>query len=859
MAIYYVDQSHRAASDSNAGSESSPWLTIQHAADQARPGDTIYVKAGTYDPFEIVSSGTEGNHIVFSAYPGDEFEAIIDGTGENVRGLIEARGQSHLTITGFRLQNAPIDGIFVEGSAQGAGDILISGNQVDTTGNSGIYAAGLIMGRTIGVNEYRLFDIIIENNEVTNTNYPNGGNEAISVGGGLDGFIIRNNWVHDSEQYGIDAKFGAINGEIYGNLIHDIEKHGIYLDTNSRTIENVKIYNNTIYNSNNGIVLARESARDPAVPNMQNIDIYDNLIYNNTKYGIMAYKHIRDNGTGLFDDVVINSNTVYGNGRDGIHLVGIEDFATNFVVSNNAVFANGDSNILNRIGAAEFGNNVSSNYLAISAEDGADANTFEPDLPGAGDGTTLPPAPEPDVTQDPDPTSTPNPTPTPSSGFILFDAVADQALVALEPGGTLSAAYVGDENLTIAYEATRSDVGSVKLDFNDGQWVATENNIPYALFSDNYGDYFTSKIGAIFPTNGAYSIDVTLYSGRNGTGDVLGTETVSFVVGGTAYEPEPDLPGPDEPTLPPEPDVTPAPEPEVTPRNGFILFDAVTDQALVTLASGGTLGDAYIGNESLTIAYTAPRSDVGSVRLNFNDGQWIQTENASPYALFGDKRGDYFTTKIGAIFPTSGTYSIDVTLYSGRNGTGDALGTETVSFVVGDPAEPTLELVADLPGVPEEPILGSFEQHINVGGSQYVASNGTVFEADPGIDGGSYITRNRSNEVRGTDDDALFQSYGLGNFSYDIEVPNSGTYEVVLYLTEPWFGTEGKRIFDVALEGVVRGDTFDDIDPYVLSGGKWQPLVLREIVEVTDGVLNIDVTPHADHGIVSGISVLELL
>jgi len=43
--IYYVAKN---GSDSNPGSESQPWLTIQKAADTMVAGDTVYVKAGTY-------------------------------------------------------------------------------------------------------------------------------------------------------------------------------------------------------------------------------------------------------------------------------------------------------------------------------------------------------------------------------------------------------------------------------------------------------------------------------------------------------------------------------------------------------------------------------------------------------------------------------------------------------------------------------------------------------------------------------------------------------------------------------------------------------------------------------------------
>jgi len=67
---YYVDQDNPLANDANDGSQAAPWLTIQHAADVAGPGDTIYVKSGFY-PERVVpqASGASGQMITFKALP----------------------------------------------------------------------------------------------------------------------------------------------------------------------------------------------------------------------------------------------------------------------------------------------------------------------------------------------------------------------------------------------------------------------------------------------------------------------------------------------------------------------------------------------------------------------------------------------------------------------------------------------------------------------------------------------------------------------------------------------------------------------------------------------------------------------
>jgi hypothetical protein len=67
-----------AGNDSNPGSETAPWRTVQHAADTARAGSTVNVRGGIYE--ELVSINASGNasdgFITFRSYPGET--AILD-------------------------------------------------------------------------------------------------------------------------------------------------------------------------------------------------------------------------------------------------------------------------------------------------------------------------------------------------------------------------------------------------------------------------------------------------------------------------------------------------------------------------------------------------------------------------------------------------------------------------------------------------------------------------------------------------------------------------------------------------------------------------------------------------------------
>jgi hypothetical protein len=64
--LFYVNQSHEEADDGNTGmTVDDPWLTIQHAADVAQPGDTIIIYPGDYDRVWINNGGAPGNTITF--------------------------------------------------------------------------------------------------------------------------------------------------------------------------------------------------------------------------------------------------------------------------------------------------------------------------------------------------------------------------------------------------------------------------------------------------------------------------------------------------------------------------------------------------------------------------------------------------------------------------------------------------------------------------------------------------------------------------------------------------------------------------------------------------------------------------
>ncbi len=173
----YVDGTN--GSDSNNGlSVSSAWKTIQKALTNAQPGDTIYVRAGTYAENLVVSkTGTSSAPITLTNYSG-ETVVVNGGTGYALRnsGLI-----SYWVIDGFTFKSTNRYTLRIGWWGEPATDHW-------TVRNNKIYGANYIVG------SYHLW----ENNNIDGTGYSGAyGDAGISDGSDSHHNTYRNNTIHD--------------------------------------------------------------------------------------------------------------------------------------------------------------------------------------------------------------------------------------------------------------------------------------------------------------------------------------------------------------------------------------------------------------------------------------------------------------------------------------------------------------------------------------------------------------------------------------------------------------------------------------------------------------------------------------
>ena len=107
-------------SDTGSGTEQSPFLTIEKAVSMVQPGQTIYIKGGTYNltaTINLTKSGAEGSVISLFAYPGSR--PVLNFSGQpldgNNRG-IKITG-SYWHIRGIDITGAGDNGMKIEGGS----------------------------------------------------------------------------------------------------------------------------------------------------------------------------------------------------------------------------------------------------------------------------------------------------------------------------------------------------------------------------------------------------------------------------------------------------------------------------------------------------------------------------------------------------------------------------------------------------------------------------------------------------------------------------------------------------------------------------------------------------------------------
>ncbi len=230
--------------------------------------------------------------------------------------------------------------------------------------------------------------------------------------------------------------------------------------------------------------------------------------------------------------------------------------------------------------------------------------------------------------------------------FTLVNSKTNQDLRELDDNDVINLFEEGTDKISIRANTIPSQVGSVKFDLSGKKKIRrTENFLPYALLGDKSGDYKDWK-----PKKGHYSLTATPFTESNGGGEAGWPLTINF---------------------------------EVIDENNatitYYLIDADTDQEVGPLEDGDIINLEDLGLTNISIEARTDPSPVGSVKFKLSGKKkHKQTENVVPYALFGDKDGDFKAWKK----PKDGEYKLYARAYEKPKGKGKKTDKFEIEFVI---------------------------------------------------------------------------------------------------------------------------------------------------------------------------------
>ena len=276
---YYVATT---GSDSNPGSAGAPWRTMQKAANTMIAGDTTIVKNGIYTEGQIVfnTAGTVNSRITLQAE--NQHQAILASISSCTPAINFQK--DYITIDSLRIQVSPSN---VQCGTFTAANYAVqvwppSGARIGgptTTAAHGGWVKNLLIddsnGHRVGSIRVSQDDAVVENNNVHG--------EMMTID--ANNTIFRGNIVYSST-FGINAKGGARNTQMYNNVVHitgssfvtGIMAGGCSCNTcfwdESAHIEsyNTAVYNNVIINdngsANNTGIMFRSTSNSKAFNNV---------------------------------------------------------------------------------------------------------------------------------------------------------------------------------------------------------------------------------------------------------------------------------------------------------------------------------------------------------------------------------------------------------------------------------------------------------------------------------------------------------------------------------------------------------------------------------------------------------------
>ena len=357
---YYVKTT---GDDGNAGTgtgDGEAFQTIQKAVNVSTNGDTIYVMAGTYVPWNgqirIVNKVASNTWLTITNYQNDI--VLVDGSNCPTSGgstywdgVIEVYESKYIRISGIDVNHSKRGGITIYDDS-GPDCYYITVDNCSIT-NSSTWAVLVYSGNNITVENCYTYDC------QNNWSGYQCGQEAISFTHVVD-FSINNNTLINNRMVNIDCKAGCNSGDISYNIVNttggyakeadtDLEYYGgqgIYLDANTGSgliTHNITIRNNLVYGNNTGICVGNEGSGG----HFENISVYNNVVnvtgggsYWNGRQALLF--HNNGGSSQVHREIYAYSNTITTKSDNTYNPVYVGDFTSSntdeWYIANNIIY-----------------------------------------------------------------------------------------------------------------------------------------------------------------------------------------------------------------------------------------------------------------------------------------------------------------------------------------------------------------------------------------------------------------------------------------------------------------------------------------------------------------------------------------
>jgi hypothetical protein len=219
-------------SDGGAGTVAAPWATAQYLIDHLSPGQTGCLRAATFAADDVIEVRTPG--ITLASYPGER--ATLKGELKLEKGA-----------DGVSIRDLNLDGR----STYNIGPMVFAANATFDNDDVTNYHSGICF--ILGANDPaygRAVNTVIENSRIHDCGQlpAQNGDHGVYVEHS-DGAIIRNNWIYDNADRGVQLYPDSQGTKVYGNVIDGNGEGVIISGGDDTTSNNNQIYDNVISNS----------------------------------------------------------------------------------------------------------------------------------------------------------------------------------------------------------------------------------------------------------------------------------------------------------------------------------------------------------------------------------------------------------------------------------------------------------------------------------------------------------------------------------------------------------------------------------------------------------------------------------